>query len=182
MSNIQLLKETKLPFDQLMNDSVVIRKQDGSTNGPHKCSVQGTDIYIMDATVDVDDGDNVERELPNGKIETYAVLEAEFTKGLHSIPDSWHLHVRKDGSLRPKGGRTTNIHIGNAQAIQIGDHNLQQVSSVLQSLVAAIDDSDAGPEEKKEAKSRLAEFLKHPAVTATLGATAGALVKSLTGP
>lgn len=136
----------------------------------------------MDATVDVDDGDTVERELPKGKIETYAVLEAEFTKGLHSIPDSWHLHVRKDGSLRPKGGRTTNIHIENVQAIQIGDHNLQQVTSVLQSLVAAIDNSDAVPEEKKEAKSRLAEFLKHPAVTAALGATAGALVKSLTGP
>ena len=171
-----------MSFDDLMNDIVMIRKPDGSSNGPHKCSVQGTDIYIMDATVDVDDGDTVERELPNSKIETYSVLEAEFTKGLDSIPDSWHLHVRKDGSLRPKGVRTTNIHIENAQAIQIGDHNLQQVSSVLQSLVAAIDESGAKPEEKKEAKSRLAEFLKHPAVTATLGASAGALIKSLTGP
>lgn len=135
----------------------------------------------MDASVDVDDGDTVERELPNSKIETYKVLEAEFTKGLHSIPDSWQLHVRKEGSLRPKGDRTTNIRIENAQAIQIGDHNQQNVSSVLQSLVTAIDDSAAKPEVKQEAKSRLAEFLKHPAVTATLGAGAAALVKSLVG-
>lgn len=170
-----------MPFHQLMNDTVMIRKQDGSSNGPYKCSVQGTDIYIMDASVDGDDGDSVERELPNGKTETFAVLEAEFTKGLHSIPDSWHLHVRKDGSLRPKGDRTTNIHIENAQAIQIGDYNLQQVSSVLQSLVTAIDDSDATTEQKQEAKSRLAEFLRHPAVTATIGASVGALIKSLTG-
>jgi len=170
-----------MSFSQLCNDSVMICKKDGSSNGPHKCSVQGTDIYIMHADVDVDDGDAVERELPNSKVETYLVLEAEFVKGLHSIPDSWHLHVRKEGSLRSKGGRTTNINIGSAHAIQIGDHNVQHLASALQSLVSAVEESDFEPAEKKEAKSRLSAFLKHPAVTAALGAGAGALIKSLTG-
>jgi hypothetical protein len=170
-----------MPFSQLMRDSVIVRKKDGATSGPHKCSVQGNKIYIMDASVDVEEGDSVERELPNGKIESYTVLEAEFTKGLHAIPDSWQLHVRKIGSLKPSGGRTTNIHIANANAIQIGDHNIQQISSVLQSLVHSIDASQTSPEQKQEAKSRLREFLEHPAVTATLGATAGAMTKSILG-
>lgn len=170
-----------MPFSQLMNDEILIRKNSGTTNGPYKCSVQGDAIYIMNANVDVDDGDVAERTLPNGKVESYSILEAEFTKGLHSIPDSWHLHVRKDGSKRPDGHKTTNIHIANANAIQIGDHNLQQVSSVMQSLIHAIDQSDALPAQKEEAKSKLLEYLKHPAVTATLGATAGALVKAILG-
>lgn len=97
------------------------------------------------------------------------------------IPDSWRLHVRKDSSLKPMGGRTTNIHIANATAVQIGDYNVQHVSTVLQSLVNSIDQSPVSDEEKKEAKSRLIAFLKHPAVTATLGASAGALVKSILG-
>lgn len=54
-----------MPFSELMNDSVLIRKVNGSLNGPYKCSVQGTEIHIMDANVDVDEGDTVERELPN---------------------------------------------------------------------------------------------------------------------
>ena len=135
----------------------------------------------MNADVDADEGDIVERELPNNKVETYSILEANFTKGLHSIPDSWILQVRKDASLRPSGGRTTNIHIANANAIQIGDYNVQQVSSVLQSLVTSIDDSEAPEEQKAEAKSKLIDFLKHPAVTATLGASAASLVKTILG-
>ena len=168
-------------FDDFLNDEVMIRKADGTSSGPHACAVTGDEISIMDSSVDVDDGDIAERTLPNSKIETYDILEAQFVTGLHSIPDSWILHVRKSGSRRQPERGTTNIHIENANAIQIGDHNLQQISSVLQSLVNAIDDSSANEQDKDEAKSRLAEFLKHPAVTATLGASAAALIKSLTG-
>ena len=159
----------------------MIRKADGTSSGPHKCAVTGNEISIMDSSVDVDDGDIAERVLPNSKLETYEILEAQFVTGLHSIPDSWILHVNKTGSRRQRDRGATNIHIENANAIQIGDHNLQQVSSMLQSLVNAIDDSGASDTEKGEAKSRLAEFLKHPAVSATLGASAGALVKTLMG-
>ena len=170
-----------MSLSQLLNDEIIIRKRDGSTTGPYKCSVQGDEIFIMQADVDVADGDSAERTLPNGKVESFAVLEAAFIRGLNSIPDSWTLHVRKDGSTRPDGHKTTNIHIANANAIQIGDHNRQQVSAVIQSLIHEIDRSDANLEQKKEAKSKLLEYLQHPAVTATLGATASALVKSILG-
>ncbi len=170
-----------MSLSQLLNDEIIIRKRDGSTNGPYKCSVDGEEILIMQASVDVAVGDSAERKLPNEKVESFAVLDVEFVRGLGSIPDSWTLHVRKDGSKRPDGHKTTNIHIANANAIQIGDHNLQQVSSVIQSLIHEIDQSDANQEQKKEAKSKLLEYLQHPAVTATLGATASALVKSILG-
>ena len=170
-----------MSLQDLCDDLIIIRKTNGSSSGPHKCSVQGENIYILDGTVDVDDGDSVERELPNGKVETYTVLEAQFQSGLHSIPDSWDLHVRKVTSLKPKGGRTTNIHIESANAIQIGDHNVQHVTSILQSLIAAIEQSGGSAADKTEAKSRLAEFLKHPAVAATLGAAASTVVKSMLG-
>ena len=170
-----------MPFSSLMRDEVSIHKQDGSTNGPYRCSVQTDSITIMDNAVDVEEGDSVERQIPNGKVETYTVLDAEFVKGLETIPDSWQLHVRKNSSLKPTGGRTTNIHIENATSIQIGDYNVQHVSSVLQSLMHTIDSSNVPTEQKKEAKSRLVEFLKHPAVSAALGSGVSALIKSILG-
>lgn len=170
-----------MPFSELMRDVIKVRKKDGSAKGPYRCSVQANKIHVMGGDTDVEVGDCIERELPNRKVETYAVLEVEFHKGLHMIPDSWMLHVQKDASLRPMGGQTTNIHIANAQAVQIGNHNVQQLSSVLHSLVQAIDHSDANAQQKSEAKSKLAEFLTHPAVTATLGASAGAIIRSILG-
>ncbi len=169
------------PFDELLRDSVSIRKKDGTLSGPYQCKVQPDKIDIMEAVLDVEEGDSVERKLPNGKTETYAVLEAQFSKGLHMIPDSWILHVRKDTSLKALGVRHTTINIANANAIQIGDHNVQQISSVLQSLVMAIDQSDASHEAKKEAKSKLADFLRHPAVTSTLGAAAASVIRTVMG-
>ena len=76
------------PFDKLLGDAVRIRKKDGTLSRPYKCNVQPNQIRIMESVIDVEEGDSVERELPNGKIETYAVLEAQFSKGQHSIPDS----------------------------------------------------------------------------------------------
>jgi len=171
-----------LPFSSLLNDTITIRKVSGAVIGPYKCSVQGgNSVHIMQGDVDVEEGDTVERQLPMGRIEEFEVLEAQYSSGLHMIPPSWRLHVRKVGSRKPDGHKTTNIHIANANAIQIGDHNYQQISSAFQLLLQAIDESNATPEQKKEAKSKLAELLRHPAITASFGAAAGALVKSVLG-
>jgi hypothetical protein len=166
-------------FDSMATESITIIKADGSTNGPYKATFSKNIMRVFGEDIDVNDGDSVERPLPNGKTELYTVEEATFVRGMDVTPDNWKMIVRKDTSLRSKGGaRTTNINIHNSQGIQIGDYNVQHVQSVIESLITAIDDADATEDEKKEAKNRLQAFLSHPLVTATLGAAAGALVKA----
>jgi hypothetical protein len=173
-----LLKGPSMSFDQLMRDEITVIKPDGSRNGPHKASVQGTKIFTHSKTIDVTEGDTVERPIGPDRVETYAVLEAEFHRGLHAIPNSWCLIVRKDGSRRPTH---RGITIGTAGNVQIGDHNVQHISTVLQSLVNEIESSAASHEQKQQAKSAMASFLSHPAVTAVLGGATQAIVKTLMG-
>lgn len=64
--------------------------------------------------------------------------------------------------------QTINIH--SAQAIQIGDHNTQQVTIAIQSLVQQIESAEASPKEKSEALELLQRFLAHPLVASVVGA------------
>jgi hypothetical protein len=69
-----------------------------------------------------------------------------------------------------------NFHINNAQSIQIGDFNSQNVVNSFEALVKKIESSSASPVEKEEAKSLLSKFLTHPVVVSVLGAAAGSII------
>jgi len=58
--------------------------------------------FAKDGNLPVQEGDVVERKLPNGMIETYVVEERGFRKGMHSIPDHYQMKVRKVGTMRSK--------------------------------------------------------------------------------
>jgi hypothetical protein len=166
-------------FDQLANDRVHVRKADGTQSGPFKAVVSsGTDITIFDETADVAEGDILTRTLPGGREEAYHVLEATFSQGLSNIPATWRMRVRKT-TLPAPTPRHSSITIHSAQAVQIGDSNLQTVIGTLQLLAQSIDSSDAPETDKAEARSRLKRLLEHPLVSSLLGAAAGAVVSRL---
>ena len=167
-------------FDQLCNDTGTIVKKSGQRLGPFKCQLSGKEALFFEKNLDVDEGDQIERVLPNDKIEIYQILEVEYCPGLHQIPPSWQLHVRKDGSLRrPPVSSTTNINISHSQGFQVGDHNYQQVAATLDLLVREIDKANATPEQKAEAKSVMKAFLEHPIIAAIVGAAAGSATTAL---
>ncbi|MCX6900395.1 MAG: hypothetical protein NT105_17080 [Verrucomicrobia bacterium] len=60
------------------------------------------------------------------------------------------------------------IQVTNSQNIQVGNGNVQGVNIDVGRLVAAINGSTVTDTEKREAKSRLIAFLKHPLVKAIL--------------
>jgi len=72
---------------------------------------------------------------------------------------------------------TQNINIHDSQGIQIGNQNIQYLVGSLQAVLAQIDASSSSPEEKKEAKGRLARFLEHPLVTSIVGGAAASLAE-----
>lgn len=82
-----------------MTEAVTLRKQTGETRS-FKAMVQPTKIFTEDRDLPVEEGDVVERVLPNGKVETYVVEERGFMKGMHRIPDHYQMKVRKGRSTK----------------------------------------------------------------------------------
>lgn len=62
-----------------------------------------------------------------------------------------------------------NISINQSQGVQIGNQNIQSITTIIENLIMQIDNSNAKEHDKVEAKSRLKEFLKNPLVTSILG-------------
>ena len=170
-------------FDRLCTEEVRIAKSGTEVvSDVYKCTLTPKQAVIFDDGLDVDEGDSLIRILPNGKRETYTVLEVSFNSGLGGIPSHYELTLRKDASLvAERKIQHTTFNISNSQGFQIGDHNSQQFVSLLKDIVSKIDSSSAPAEEKDEAKGRLAKFIEHPLVCAVVGGAVGGLSGIITG-
>ncbi|MBW4529905.1 MAG: hypothetical protein KME02_04355 [Aphanothece saxicola GSE-SYN-MK-01-06B] len=167
------------PFRSLLTDKVSILKSDGTEIGPYDCAFDGSSCTIFDESIDVDEGDVVLRNLPNGKVETHKALDVEYTAKFHAIPASYKLTLEKPSSLLPRRKGDTVVNITQSHGIQVGDHNSLAITSGLDSLITEIDKSTTDLQEKKSAKDALANLLRHPIVVAVVGKSIDALVKRL---
>lgn len=153
-----------------------VEKQSGDVVGPYKALFAGNTIIIDDPRADIEEGDTILRLLPNGKDERSYVTEATFyNMGVGGIGPHFQIKYKKGGAP-VEHKPVQNFHINNAQSIQIGDFNTQNVVNSFESLVKKIESSTATQNEKEEAKSLLSKFLSHPLVVSLLGAAAGAIV------
>ena len=169
------------PFASLQNDTVYIENGDGERSVSYKTAIGskgGLSATIFEKSLDVEEGWKLIRALPNGKEESYTILETNYNAGLHSIPASWKLKLKKDSSLIHKSPvqKNTTINISNSQGIQVGDHNVQNIETGLKELVEQINSSSVNDSEKQEAKSALRQLMDNPVVAGVLGgATSGIL-------
>ena len=167
------------PFDRLMKDKVFIVNGRGEKTGPFKTAIssKGT-ATIFDDTIDVEEGYKLLRPLPNGKEDIFTILEANYSPGLRKIPAHYSLIIKKDSSLIQKQSapKLTTIKISSSQGIQVGDHNIQNITNSIGELIQQIESSNTSPELKSEAKGKIRELITNPTVAAILGgATAGLL-------
>ncbi len=92
------------------------------------------------------------------------------------MPAHYQVEFIKEDTLKMQQKTSPNITIHNARAVQIGDHNVQNIINAIQELQHRIDTATATPKEKTEAKSLLSQFLSHPVTVAILGGLSGGLV------
>jgi hypothetical protein len=166
-----------------MRDTVSILKFDGRRLGPFKATVSADSITIGEKAIDVDEGDHVLRPIPGDKEETYLILLVDYSEGLLSIPPSYTLKVRKTTALPTahSAQKNTTINIHSSSGFQVGDYNTQNIQAAFTELIRKVEDSDAPPDQKSDAKRRLSAFLEHPLVTSLLGGAAGSLFQLLGG-
>lgn len=160
----------------LQKDQVFVVKADGTRMGPYRTAVTQGSAIVFDDKFDADDGDKLIRPLPSGKEEVYTILSCEYSPGLHSIPPHYNLKLQKSTAIPPAVAKSTTINIHNSSGIQVGNHNVLNIQNALNELVQRIEGAAATPEEKAEAKGKLAAFLAHPLVGSVLGGVAGGLV------
>lgn len=78
-----------------LNDRVFIENSTGERAGPYASiidSKNGLSALILEEKLDVEEGWKTIRSLPNGKEETYTIMEATYSPGMgEGIPPFWTL-------------------------------------------------------------------------------------------
>lgn len=161
-----------------MGDEVFIQSPNGENIGPVKSSVQRNKVFIRDEKLAIEEGGKILRTLPNGKSESYSILQVDFFKDPGGKLSHYEILVRKEASLVPTPLPNV-INISNCQGVQVGDYNIQNIAGALEELAQALDSSKADPEQRTEAKGLLKALLKHPVTVAVIGATTKKVLDSL---
>lgn len=102
-------------------EKVQIIKQDTSVIEDVDALVSGSEIHIHDATLNIEEGDIIERILPSGAKEQFRVLDRGFYKGAYGIPDHYQIQVERVSEYTKIGrGQIINqYHITNAEKVNI---------------------------------------------------------------
>lgn len=82
----------------LMNDKLVLRKQNGEEIPEIMANVQPGKVFIADGTVPLKEGDTLIRELPNGLTESYVVEDRGYFAKIGGIQAHYQAKVRKKGA------------------------------------------------------------------------------------
>jgi hypothetical protein len=116
------------PFQQFQTDTIrVISKASGNVSADLKAHVTKDTINLYDLSVDVTEGDIIERDLPNNRTEKYEVLIADYKNAFSVIPAHYILNVRKTTAIIPTSNSNTvyNLHGNNSRVY----HNSEDKSN-----------------------------------------------------
>jgi hypothetical protein len=113
--------EARAMLEMLTNDPLILRKGDGTVH-KFRGRVTGGKLTTFESTLPCSEGDTVERELPNGQVDKFEILDTGFQHGLPpEIGPHFQMKVRKItdriGPPAPPGTITNiyNVHGPNAR-------------------------------------------------------------------
>ena len=111
-------------FDNFANDSVTVRRDDGTlVREGVRADVQTGMIFIDDASVQIGPGYEISRVLPNGLTETYEVIEPGFYQASLGIEAHYQVKVRRKGSA-PRSPSTITYNVTGPNAkVNIGSYD-----------------------------------------------------------
>jgi hypothetical protein len=151
-------------FDDMMNDRVNLVRADGSRVETIPAVVTSKSIVIDDGKLVVNEGDRIERPLPNGVVESYLVLDTGYQNAFHGIPAHYQLRVRKESSLVPDVRSSTvyNLHGANARVnVNSTDQSVNIASgdlAVFRTAAEAVENSDVPTAEKTRLLAELKQL------------------------
>ena len=116
----------------VFNAIVRVIDQDGTTRGEIKALVDKTNIITEDASLPIDVGDTIERDLPHGRKETHLVTEVEFHKSLGRIPDFYEVTTRNPDSLSDQPGeRGVSVYVADSPHTRVNLNSIDNSNNVV---------------------------------------------------
>jgi len=157
------------PFSELKKDIVKLRKQNGETYENIKADVQPKKIFIDDASLPIEEGDIIERTLPNGLIEQFRVIDRGFCSAFFTMSAHYQVSVEKitgkscdfnkkiiakivnqtiNTSVYVADGSTANVADstlvgGQGNNVQITNESIQKLSDIVNEIEKLADEIDA---------------------------------------
>ncbi len=109
------LGEDTSMISRMSRDTVTLTKPDGRQFQGIKANVQPEIIFIPDTSLPIEEGDTIERILPNNLVEQYRVLDRGYYSGQGSIRAHYQVKVRKGTTMEAERQATTiyNLHGAN---------------------------------------------------------------------
>ena len=113
-------------FEDFMTDVISLVKNDGTRVDNIKARVSGNQIRTFDVSLPLEEKDIIERQLPNGRTESFLVLDAGYGGGHPpEIPASFNIKVRKTTAIQDESKPPTIHHnYHGVQSVQHGNHNV----------------------------------------------------------
>ena len=102
-------------------EKVRIIKQDSSVIEDIDALVDQKIVHIEDVSIDIEEGDIIERILPTGSKEQYLVIDKGFYRGMHGMPSHYEVKVEKQTAYTKvsRGSVINQYHINNAEKVNI---------------------------------------------------------------
>lgn len=135
-----ITREENKMMKNLMNEVIVLRKQDGTEIREIQANVQRGKIFIADGTVPLEEGDTLIRQLPNGMTESYIVEDRGYYATIGGIQAHYQTKVRREGTT--PGGRSPtvwNVSGANARVnINSQDNSTNIITITPQNVIAEL--------------------------------------------
>jgi len=164
-----------MSITRLFTDECYVIDKSGVRNGPFKTRFTSND-YVMVVHTDafgVEVGEELVQLLPNKKELKFVVTDFSYQKGLSRQPDFWRVTFsRKTLPSVEAPAVNPTYHFHGSNNVQIGDNNIQNIRSAVETLVHGINNAQTTPQEKEKAKGLLRTFLENPTTASVLGAAA----------
>ncbi len=115
-------------FSSMCNDIVTLVKSNGNVIEKIKANVQPNMIFIYDEKLPLEENDKLYRQLPNGLVETYLVIDRGYFSAFQGIQGHYQAKVKKEVNINKEKLQSI-INIYNAT----GPNSRINISSVDQS-------------------------------------------------
>lgn len=103
-------------MSNIMNERVTIIKRNGERYENVAASVQRDKVFTERADVPVEEGDTIERKLPNGVVEQFVVEDPGFMVAIGGFPDHYQMNVRLATAQSPQRTATTIYNVSGPNA------------------------------------------------------------------
>ena len=131
-------------FDEFHTDNISIIKSNGQRYDGLKASVQRDKIYFEDSSILVEPRDLIQRNMSNGGVETFEVIDPGFVEAIMDFEANYQMRVRKMGIPEAeKAVRNITYNISGANA-RVNNHSVDNsinnatINPEVPSLIAAL--------------------------------------------